>query len=105
MARRGSKGDQRAARTQAERARLYEARGRWNAGQKRRRVVDNAVAAITGALLLVGIVVSQSVHAHVTQPEPLPSPTSTSTPADTDPATTPSPSETPAETPTPSPTP
>lgn len=63
-----------------ERARLYGARVSWHEGQISRRVRDNALAGIIGGLIIVGAVVSQSVHAVVTAPEPKPTETSTPTP-------------------------
>ena len=75
---RGSKNAQRT-KAATERARLYAARTSWHEGQISRRVRDNTVAGIVGGLIIVGAVVSQSVHAAVTAPEP--EPTETSTPA------------------------
>ncbi|QTV79752.1 hypothetical protein [Microbacterium sp. NIBRBAC000506063] len=80
MARRGSKTAASEARTQQERARVYQARAQWNADQKRRRVRDNVLASILGGLLVIGAFASQAVHAVVTEPVPEPSPTSTPVP-------------------------
>ena len=49
----------------------------WHEGQISRRVRDNALAGVIGGLIIVGAVVSQSVHAAVTAPEPEPTQTST----------------------------
>ena len=99
MAARGSKKAQ--ARTEAERARLPPARTRWHPDQIRRRTRDNAIAITVGALIVVGAIVSQVVHAQVTAPEPTPtpSPTSSIAPSPT-PSDAPSPVPTASETPT-----
>ncbi|MEW2008857.1 hypothetical protein D8M34_03375 [Microbacterium sp. HSID17254] len=99
MAARGSKKAQ--ARTEAERARLHTARTRWHQDQIRRRTRDNAIAITVGALIVVGAIVSQVVHAQVTAPEPTPtpSPTSSIAPSPT-PSDAPSPVPTASETPT-----
>lgn len=72
MAARGSKSAQ--VRTQAERARLHAARTARHEGLIRRRVRDNAVAAIVGSLIVVGAIASQVAHAQVVGPEPTPTP-------------------------------
>ncbi|WP_435744918.1 hypothetical protein [Microbacterium sp. PMB16] len=95
MAARGSRGT-RQERTQAERTRLHTARTIWHQSQIRRRVRDNAVASIVGALIVIAAIGSQVVHAQVTAPEPTPSPTPTVEPST-------EPSETPSETPVPIP--
>ena len=77
MAGRGSKDAQRS-KASAERARRYAARTSWHEGQISRRVRDNTIAGIVGGLIVIGAIVSQSVHAAVTAPEP--DPTETSTP-------------------------
>ncbi|KYJ99075.1 hypothetical protein [Microbacterium sp. CH1] len=99
MAARGSKKAQ--ARTEAERARLHTARTHWHQDQIRRRTRDNAIAITVGALIVVGAIVSQVVHAQVTAPEPTPtpSPTSSIAPSPT-PSDAPSPVPTASETPT-----
>ena len=99
MAARGSKKAQ--ARTEAERARLHTARTRWHQDQIRRRTRDNAIAITVGALIVVGAIVSQVVHAQVTAPEPTPtpSPISSIAPSPT-PSDAPSPVPTASETPT-----
>ena len=76
MTGRGSKNAQRS-KAQTERARLYAARKSWHEGQISRRVRDNTIAGIVGGLIIVGAVVSQSVHAAVVAPEPEPTETST----------------------------
>lgn len=99
MAARGSKKAQ--TRTEAERARLHTARTRWHQDQIRRRTRDNAIAITVGALIVVGAIISQVVHAQVTAPEPTPtpSPTSSIAPSPT-PSDAPSPVPTASETPT-----
>lgn len=99
MAARGSKKAQ--TRTEAERARLHTARTRWHQDQIRRRTRDNAIAITVGALIVVGAIVSQVVHAQVTAPEPTPtpSPISSIAPSPT-PSDAPSPVPTASETPT-----
>jgi len=78
MAGRGSK-DAHRTKASAERARRYAARTSWHEGQISRRVRDNTIAVVVGGLIVIGAVISQSVHAAVTAPEP--EPTETSTPA------------------------
>lgn len=68
MASRGSKGAHRS-KTSAERARKYAARTSWHEGQISRRVRDNTFAAVVGGLIIVGAIVSQSIHAAVAAPE------------------------------------
>lgn len=65
-----------------ERARLYAARTSWHEGQISRRVRDNTIAGVIGGLVIVGAVVSQSVHAAVTSPEPEPTQMSTPGPVE-----------------------
>ncbi|MFT4260124.1 hypothetical protein [Microbacterium sp.] len=96
MAARGSKSAQQA-RAQAERARLHEARKAWHDRQISRRVRDNTIVGIAGAVIVIAAFASQVVHAQVTAPVPSPTPTSTVTP---DVAPTPSPTD--AVTPVPS---
>lgn len=81
MAGRASKNAQRS-RAASERARLYAARTSWHEGQISRRVRDNALAGIVGGLIIVGAIVSQSVHAAVTAPEPEPTETSSPSPVE-----------------------
>ncbi len=81
MAARATKNTQRS-RAASERARLYAARTSWHEGQITRRLRDNTVAGIVGGLIIVGAVVSQSVHAAVTAPEPEPTETSTPGPVE-----------------------
>lgn len=52
---------------------MYAARTSWHEGQISRRVRDNTIAAVVGGLVVIGAVVSQSVHAVVNAPEPTPS--------------------------------
>lgn len=68
MASRGSKNTQRS-RAATERARLYASRTSWHEGQLTRRVRDNTIAGIVGGLIIVGAIISQSVHATVVAPE------------------------------------
>jgi hypothetical protein len=104
MAVRGTRGAQRT-RTDAERARLYAARRQWNEKQGSRRRRDTVIAVIAGGLIVIGTVVSQTIHAQVTAPAPTPSPSpsapvetpTTPSPAPTTPATTPQPTQTPSE--------
>lgn len=79
MAGRGTRNVQRT-KASAERARLYAARTSWHEGQISRRVRDNMIVGIVGGLIVVGAVVSQSVHAAMTAPEPDPTESSTPTP-------------------------
>ncbi len=96
MAGRGTKSTQRE-RTQAERARVYAARSAWHEGRIRRRVRDNVLVGVVGAVLVLGAIGSQFVHAQVTAPEP--SPTSTPSPTQTVvPTTTPTDTATPVPT-------
>ncbi|CAH0175849.1 MULTISPECIES: hypothetical protein [unclassified Microbacterium] len=81
MAARGSKSAQRT-KASSERARLYAARTSWHEGQISRRVRDNTAAVIIGALIVVGAIVSQSVHAVVAGPAPEPTETSTPGPVE-----------------------
>ncbi len=93
MAARGSTGSQRR-RAEAERARLYAARSGWRTRQIRRRTRDNVIAAAGTTVLLIGIVVSQVVHAQVTDPMQSPAPMSTPAPTNSAPVS-PAPTETP----------
>lgn len=95
MAVRGSRGAQRT-RTDAERARLYAARRQWHEKQGQRRRRDTVIAVVAGGLIVIGAVISQTLHAQVTSLDPTPS-----APVET--PTTPVPSPTPSA-PDPSPT-
>jgi len=95
MAGRGTKNAQRS-KVASERARQYAARTSWHEGQISRRVRDNTIAGVVGGLLIVGAVVSQSVHATVNAPEPEPTETSAPAPLEnpfTDLVPSPAPSE------------
>lgn len=92
MAARGSKSAQE--RTQAERARIYAARTAQHQEKIRRRVRDNVIAGVGGAVLVLAAIASQVAHAQVTAPEPAPTPSSSVEP--TAPAETPAPTEAPA---------
>lgn len=106
MATRGSRGAQQRARTDAERARLYAARKGWNDKVALRRRRDTIIAVVAGSVIVIGAVVSQSVHAQVTAPAPAPSPTAPATepvtPTPTAPESTPT---APPASPTPTQTP
>ena len=96
MTARGSR-DARRERTDAERARLYQARTAWHEGLIRRRKRDTVISVVVGLVIVAGAIVSQIVLAQVNAPAPAPSPTVSETPApapsgeSTDPAGTPSP--------------
>lgn len=92
MAARGSKSAQQ--RTEAERARLHAARREWHDGRIRRRVRDNTIAGIAGAVLVLAAIGSQVVHAQVVPPAPEPTPT-------VEPTDAPSPADTTAPEPVP----
>lgn len=102
MAARGSRNAQRA-RTEAERARLHNARRDWHDRQIARRGRDNVIAVVAGVVIVAGAIASQVVHAQVTAPEPTPTPSPSvqpTQPSITDPAETPAPTEpVPTETP------
>ncbi|MFC7789764.1 hypothetical protein ACU045_12390 [Microbacterium sp. MAHUQ-60] len=104
MAVRGSRGAQRT-RTDAERARLYAARRQWHEKQGARRRRDTVLAVLAGGLIVIGAVISQTLHAQVTAPDPTPSaPVQTPTaPAPTPTTSAPAPSPT-TSTPAPLPT-
>ncbi|QAY61267.1 dioxygenase [Microbacterium protaetiae] len=84
------------ARVQRERARVYQARLELNQARGRRRTRDNVVGGIVGAVLLLGLLGAQIAYytAGPGKPAPAPSPTTTSTvlPA---PTLTPTPTTTP----------
>lgn len=96
MAVRGSRGAQRN-RTNAERARVYAARRQWHEGQAARRRRDTVVAVVAGALVVVGAVISQTVHAQVTAPEPSHSAPASAPPVTPSPIGSPTPTQTPGE--------
>ncbi|MGB3733057.1 hypothetical protein [Microbacterium sp.] len=96
MAARTSRGSQRS-RGDAERARLYAARTAWHQKLQRRRVRDTVLACIIGGLIVVGAVVSQTVHAQVTAPAPTPSHAPASPVATTPAVPSPDPAQTPGE--------
>lgn len=74
MAGRATKNSQRS-RAEAERARLYAARLSWHEGRISRRTRDNTLSGFVAGLIIVGAIISQSVHAVVTAPAPAPSET------------------------------
>lgn len=80
MAGRGSKKESAQARVLAERARVYQARTQWHEGRGRRRIRDNVIAIVAGVILVVGVFVSQGLHAAMNAPEPSPSPSIAPTP-------------------------
>ena len=96
-----SGGHKNAERTARERARAYEARQEFHAGQKRRRIRDNVTAGVAGGLLIAAVVAGQIAYftAGPGVPEPTPSETPVQTPVETP---TPTPTDTPIPTPTPS---
>jgi hypothetical protein len=99
-------GRERGSRESRERARLYQARQEFHAGQARRRTRDNLIAGIAGGVLVVGVLAVQTAY-FVTGPgAPAPAPTATSTPGMTPtPTSTPTPTTSATPTPTPTPTP
>jgi hypothetical protein len=97
-------GKDRGTRESRERARLYQARREFHAGQARRRTRDNLVAGIAGGLLIVGVLAAQTAYFVAGPGAPEPAPTSTPTPTvDPTPSDTPAPTPTPSATPTPTP--
>jgi hypothetical protein len=92
-------GKDRDTRATRERARLYQARREFHAGQERRRTRDNLIAGIAGGLLILGLVAAQTVYFVAGPGAPEPAPTSTPTPTGTTPAPTPDSSVTPTPTP------
>lgn len=98
MAGRGSKRNAQS-RSEAERARLYTARAEWHERGIRRRVRDNMIAVVAGALLVIGAFASQAVHASVTAPPAEAEPTESVSP---EPA--PAPEDTAPSAPAPEPT-
>jgi hypothetical protein len=87
-----SGGKDRDARAVRERARLYQARRDFHAGQARRRRRDNLIAGIAGALLVAGLAAVQTAYFVAGPGAPEPTPTSSSTPAPT--GATPTPTDT-----------
>ena len=105
-------GKQRDTREARERARVYQARQAFHAGQAGRRTRDNLIAGIGGGVLILAIIAGQAAYfmagpgAPVPTPTTTPSPTATTTPdASASPTTSPEPSATPAATPTETPAP
>ena len=95
-------GRERGSRESRERARLYQARQEFHAGQARRRTRDNLIAGIAGGVLVVGVLAVQTAY-FVTGPgAPAPAPTATST---STPGMTPTPTSTPTPTTSATPTP
>ncbi|WP_336645543.1 hypothetical protein [Microbacterium sp. USHLN186] len=78
MAARGSRDTQRA-RAAAERARIYAARAAWHERSVSRRRRDTFISVLVGAVIVIGAVVSQTLHAQVTVPASTPSPVPTQT--------------------------
>jgi hypothetical protein len=97
-------GKDREAREARERARLYQARQQFNAGQSRRRTRDNLIVGIAGGVLILGLFGAQAAYVTVGPGAPAPTPSTTPVPSmDPSPSATPTP--TPSATPTPTPTP
>lgn len=75
------------ARVQRERARVYQARLEVNAARQRRRTRDNLIGGIVGAVLLLGILGAQVAYytagPGVPPPAPTTTPTATQTPSPT----------------------
>ena len=90
-------GKARETRESRERARLYEARRDFHAGQSRRRTRDNLIAGIVGGLLIAGVLGVQTAYFVAGPGAPVP------TPAQTTPGMTPTPTPTTSTTPTPTP--
>ncbi|MFT4136994.1 dioxygenase [Microbacterium sp.] len=78
-------GSKKSARTERERARLYEARRALHEAQLRRRRRDNLVAGIAGGVLLLAIAAGQVAYYTVGPGVPTPEPTATPTPTFTAP--------------------
>ena len=96
-------GKDRGTREARERARLYQARQDFHAGQGRRRTRDNLIAGIAGGLLILGVVAAQTAYFVAGPGAPQPIPTSPPSPATTPtPADSPEPTRTTTPTPTPS---
>ncbi|MGA7149340.1 MAG: dioxygenase [Microbacterium sp.] len=97
-------GKDRSTRESRERARLYQARRQFHAGQARRRTRDNLVAGIAGGVLILGVLAAQTAYfvAGPGAPEPAPSTTPTPTVPPT-PSDAPTPAPTPSATPAPTP--
>ena len=95
--RRPTNARERRARVEQERARVHAARSQWHQGVVARRVRDNTVAAVAGAVVVLAAIVTQAFHAQAIAPEPTPSVSPSSTPA----APTPEPTDQGAPTPTP----
>lgn len=96
----------RGAREARERARLYQARQDFHAGQSRRRTRDNIVAGVAGGALILAAIGSQVVYfsSGPGAPAPAPTPTATSTPAPSE-TSTPEPTDSPTPSPSPTATP
>jgi hypothetical protein len=95
-------GRSRADREARERSRLYQARTAFHEGRQRRRVRDNVIGSIVGAVIVLGAIGSQVAYYSVGPGMPAPGPAPTTTPAPTDnplapllPTSTPEPSPTP----------
>ncbi|WP_424935776.1 MULTISPECIES: hypothetical protein [Bacteria] len=78
--RRPTNARERRARVEQDRARTHSARSQWHKGVIARRVRDNTVAAVAGAVIVVSAIVSQAFHAQATMPEPAPSVSPTPSP-------------------------
>lgn len=96
-------GKARDTRESRERARLYEARRDFHAGQSRRRTRDNLVAGIAGGLLIVGVLGVQTAYFVAGPGAPVPTPTQTTPGMTPTPSTSTTPTPTPTATPSPTP--
>lgn len=99
-------GKQRDTRAERERARVYQARLAFHAGQARRRTRDNLIAGISGGLLILAVVGGQAAYFMAGSGAPVPTPSSTQSGTTTpEPSASPADSAEPSATPTATPTP
>lgn len=99
-------GKQRDTRAERERARVYQARLAFHAGQARRRTRDNLIAGIGGGLLILAVVGGQAAYFMAGPGAPVPTPSSTpSGTTSPEPSASPADSAEPSATPTATPTP
>lgn len=74
---------ERQSRAVRDRARLYQARQSFHAAQSRRRVRDDIVAGVAGALLVAGLVAVQTAYFTAGPGAPEPEPTGSPAPSGT----------------------